>query len=477
MIKDKKSYDILVIEDNPGDYLLVEEFIGESMYDAKITHSVDFKNTVEKLNEKPYPCDVILMDLTLPDKSGEDLVTEMLRLLPNCPIIILTGYADVDFSIQSIARGISDYLLKDELNGSMLYKSITYAIERKKTTALLEESEKKYSNLFHLSPQPMWLYDPETLKFIQVNKAAIEQYGYSEVEFLQMTIMDIRPPSQFAKTMLAIKKTQNKNDNAIYSGTFKHLKKNGEIISVEIYGTDIVANNKICRSVIAVDVTERNEYEHRITKAIIKTQEEERYEIGGELHDNVCQILATSMITLGMMKKHIDSSAFEWYDNTKQYINMAAEEIRNLSHRLAPAFFDDSNFEVAIEVLFNSFNVEGKYEINSQFSGNIAHLELNLDMQLNLYRIVQEQLRNILKYAKATVIDFSFFIDGDFINLKLKDNGVGFDSEVAKYGIGIANMKRRAELFNGAFAIQSSPGNGCKIMVTIPIDAGVANKT
>ena len=468
MIIDKKVYNILIIEDSPGDYMLVEEFIGEYMYDAKITHVVDFESTITKIREKPFICDVILMDLTLHDKSGKELVTEMLRLLPNCPIIILTGYADIDFSIQSIARGISDYILKDELNGSMLYKSITYAIERKKTTAQIKESEKRYSNLFHLSPQPMWLYDTNTLKFIQVNKAAQDHYGYSETEFLNMTIMDIRPKSQYAKTTLAIKRRENGNETSTYTGNFKHLKKNGDIISVEIYSTQLIVNNIKCRSIIAVDVTERNEYEHKITKAIIKTQEEERYEIGGELHDNVCQILATSMISLGMIKKYIEPKAVEWYDSTKQYINMASEEIRNLSHRLAPAFFDDSSFEVAIQVLLNSFNVEDKYEIKMEFDDTLNSIELNLDMQLNLYRIVQEQLRNILKHAKATKINFSFFIDKEFLYLKLEDNGVGFNSDALKSGIGVANMKRRAELFSGTFAMQSMPGKGCKMMVIIP---------
>ena len=120
MIKDKKAYNILVIEDNPGDYLLVEEFITEHIYEPNICHAHNFKEAIEQLTNGNNSFDVILMDLTLPDKGGEELVTEMARFLPNCPVLILTGYADIDFSIQSIARGISDYLLKDDLNAAML---------------------------------------------------------------------------------------------------------------------------------------------------------------------------------------------------------------------------------------------------------------------------------------------------------------------------------------------------------------------
>ena len=475
MKEDNRPYNILIIEDNPGDYFLIEEFIGERIHEAKITHAVNFKEAIHQLFEMHNSFDIVLMDLTLPDKSGEDLVTEMLRLLPGCPIVILTGFGDISFSIKSIARGISDYLLKDELNAGMLYKSIIYSIERKKSVELIKHSEKRYSDLFNLSPQPMWVYEILTLKFVQVNKAAIDLYEFSEAEFLNMTIMDIRHKDQHAKTTLELKKSEEENYNSIYTGSFNHLKKDGKIISVEIYSTALIVNKKKCRSVIAVDVTERNEYEHAITKAIIKTQEDERYEIGGELHDNVCQILATSMISLSLMKKYIEPAADEWYNNTKRYINMASDEIRNLSHRLAPAFFEDSNFEVAIEVLLHSFNLANEYEINIDFEDNFNDNDLSLDLKLNLYRIVQEQLRNIMKYAKATVLEFQFYTDNKILYLKLKDNGVGFNIEIQKYGIGIANMKRRTELFSGTFEIESAPGKGCKIMVTIPLETNQIN--
>ena len=469
MIKDKKRYNILIIEDNPGDYLLVEEFLIENIYLPNISHAHNFKEAKEYVMDQNKSFDVILLDLTLPDKAGDELVTEMVSFLPHCPIVILSGYADIDFSIQSISRGISDYILKDDLNASMLYKSIIYAIERKKSFLLIEESEKRYSNLFHLSPQPMWLYDCETLRFIQVNKAAIDHYGYTEADFLSMLITDIRAEED-APEMNNLLNNKKQIEELAFTGSFNHFKKNREIINVEVYSTEIMVKDRKCRSVIAVDVTERNLYEHKITKAIIKTQEEERYEIGGELHDNVCQILATSMISLGMMKKYIEPTAEQWYKNTKEYITMASNEIRNLSHRLAPAFFDDSNFEVAIEILLNTFNAAEEYEIALHFDNKISEEDLSLEMQLNLYRIVQEKLRNIMKYAKATKISMDFFIENDMLVLKIADNGVGFNIEDAKYGIGLANMKRRTELFSGNFLIKSSPGNGCVMTVCIPIN-------
>ncbi len=469
MIKDEKPYNILVIEDNPGDYLLVEDFIMEQISNPKIIHAKTFKEALVELSNADNNLDVVLLDLSLPDKRGEEILSGITPFLPEFPVLILTGFADINFSIQSISQGISDYILKDDLNATMLYKSIIYAIERKKTATIINNSEKRYSDLFHLSPQPMWLYDTSTLLFMQVNNAAINKYGYSEEEFLGMTIFDITSLEQFDKAQEAINRLSEDQDSGNLPGRFKHVKKNGDIISVEVYSTNIIINEKNCRSIIAIDITERNEYELKITKAIIKTQEQERYEIGSELHDNVCQILATSLINLSMVKKYIEPPAEEWFNNAKQYINMASDEIRNLSHRLAPAFFEDSSFEFAIEGLLNSFNVNKEYEIDIRFDNQVNDVNLSEDLQLNIYRIIQEQLRNIMKYAKATKLMLDFYKKEDFLILKLTDNGVGFITQKLKLGIGLSNMKRRTELFSGTFLIDSSPGNGCTITVNIPI--------
>ncbi len=467
MTKDKKSYRILVMEDNPGDFALVEDFLTEQIFDPVIVHASNFKQASAILLAADRSFDVILLDLTLVDKSGQNLVTEMLRIAFLCPIIILTGRADIDFSIKSIAQGILDYLLKDDLNATTLYKSIIYAIERKKTISELEESEKRYSDLFHLSPQPMWVFDPETFRFIQVNKATIELYGYSEAEFLNMTLMDIKQEEDIAATKQGLQ--QRNPGNGIFKSTLRHIKKNGEIIEVEIFSTPITINDKGYISVIAIDVTEKNLYEHKIVKAIIKTQEDERYEIGGELHDNVCQILAASQLFLGMLKESLEPSKMELFNHCRQNIALASEEIRNLSHRLAPAFFDDSTMEEAFKRLFDTFNIDEKLEISLHFDDSVRKYQVNSDIQLNLYRILQEQLRNILKYAKATSIEVNVLIYNDKLKMSISDNGIGFNVDYIKGGIGLANMKRRTELFSGKFKIDSSPGNGCIIIIDIPL--------
>lgn len=470
MNKDNYFPKILVIEDNAGDFALIEDYLDEQFQLPAITQAKNFDSARSLLADLPIEFDVVLLDLSLPDKSGEKLITDISSLCHNCPIIVLTGYADIEFSIKSLSLGIADYLVKDDITPAMLHKSILYNIERKKTNVRLQESEKRFSNLFNLSPQPMWLYDPETLKFLQVNQAAVSQYGYSEKEFYGLTILDIRPPEEIGKVQLTLKEL-NHDQLTVFSGRFRHFKKNKEIILVDIYSSDITMNDKTYRSVIAIDVTEKVSFENNLTKAILKTQEDERYEIGGELHDNVCQILATSQLTLSMMKDSITPSSQQHFDQVKKYITLASDEIRNLSHRLAPAFFNDSTLEDSFRMLLKDFNMEDRYEVNLYFHAAVKDIELAGEIQLNLYRILQEQLRNIDKYAQARSIEIDVMVHQNNLKMWVADDGIGFDIKKAKNGIGISNMRRRTELFSGRFEINSSPGQGCELAVYIPLNA------
>ncbi|HEU5053048.1 MAG TPA: ATP-binding protein [Hanamia sp.] len=208
---------------------------------------------------------------------------------------------------------------------------------------------------------------------------------------------------------------------------------------------------------------------HQITKAIIKTQEDERFEIGSELHDNVCQVLAATGISLSRLKNSLTGPELELYDQSMKGIKLATQEIRNLSHRLAPAFFDNTTLEEAFQGLLKSFNVRSICKVYMHFDFCERSQRLNTDLQLNLYRILQEQLRNILRYAECTVIEITVSSCRQRLKMRIADNGKGFDLHTTKGGIGLANMKRRAELFGGKMHVRSSRGNGTEIIVDVPV--------
>jgi PAS domain S-box-containing protein len=220
------------------------------------------------------------------------------------------------------------------------------------------------------------------------------------------------------------------------------------------------------------DISSRIEEEMRVSKAIIDTQEQERQYIGAELHDNVNQVLASSLLVLGMIKtEKMDSeSAIEFIETGIEYISNAIEELRKLSHELAPASFDDSTLKDAFENLLQGFNVNNQFKIKFNFDKKCN--SVNDEIQINLYRILQEQIKNIGKYAEARQIEIAVTRSGGAINLRIFDNGKGFDLKTVKNGIGLSNIKKRTESLSGKFILNSAPGKGCEIIVVIPCDAG-----
>lgn len=469
MSVDKHPYSILAIEDNPGDFVLVTEFLEERISTTNIYHAPDFKTATVLLHSHQISLDVILLDLTLPDKCGTELVTEVLDMAGNLPVIVLTGNADLEFSIQSISFGVSDYLVKDQLTADVLYKSIIYSIERKKINKQLKESEERFSTLFNQSPQPMYVYDPASTLLVQVNKAAVDFFGYTTDEMQGMSVLDLiyKDDVPMARHMAEEVLVDTSNSHA---EMLRFQKRSGEMVYVELYGTSINLEGKYLRSVIAIDITEKLLFEKKMTRAIIKTQEDERYEIGSELHDNVCQILASSQMYLSTLEPELQQETINLLQQAKSNTGLAIREIRNLSHRLAPAFFEESSLEESMDRLIKDFSIGEELQIDCVVSEQVHAIELGQDLQLNLYRILQEQLRNIQKYAQASKVEICVDLEENNLVMLISDNGVGFDITKVKKGIGHANMKRRAELFGGTTKISSSPGKGCQVLVSIPLN-------
>ena len=257
MAVDKREYKILIIEDNPGDFALVEDFLFEQIVAPELVQATCCLMAKEILTVNKF--DVVLLDLSLPDKTGQSLIKEIIDASNNTPVIVLTGYTDFSFGVKSLSMGVSDYLLKDDLSATTLYKSIIYSIERKKNITDLEQSEKRYSDLFNLSPMPMWVVDLKTLKFLNVNNATVANYGFSREEFLSMGLKDIRPVEEIPNMEKGLAEGRL-HPNEPVQRVMIHRKKNGRLMNVEIQIAPVQYKGSSANVVIANDVTERFKY-------------------------------------------------------------------------------------------------------------------------------------------------------------------------------------------------------------------------
>jgi len=231
--------------------------------------------------------------------------------------------------------------------------------------------------------------------------------------------------------------------------------------------------------VLANDVTERIQLEEelneqrlsrqkQITEAVIVAQEKERTEIGKELHDNVNQILGASNLYINTAMTD-DEMRQELLERSTELISSAINEIRKISKSLITPGLREIGLIESIEDIIDDMKMAKDDMLIELDLQNIAEDQIEDRRKLTLFRIVQEQLNNIVKHARATRVLIRLSVESAFIVLTIADNGIGFDVGRHRKGVGITNIISRTELFNGRVEIQSAPGEGCTLSVSLPM--------
>ena len=186
-----------------------------------------------------------------------------------------------------------------------------------------------------------------------------------------------------------------------------------------------------------------------------------------ELHDNINQILATIKVYLQLAGQN-ESISPELINKSYENVSSAIEEVRKLSKALAPPTLEDSTLTESLEQLVNDMVLSSRFDIKFISDDFDESLPDNAQ-KMALYRIAQEQFTNILKYSGAQKVIITLCTNDNEVNLSIEDDGAGFDTNNRATGIGIRNMMNRAESHNGQFNLISSPGNGCRIKVSLPL--------
>jgi PAS domain S-box-containing protein len=216
-------------------------------------------------------------------------------------------------------------------------------------------------------------------------------------------------------------------------------------------------------------VQERLTRQKEVTHAALKAQEKERSDIGKELHDNLNQILGAAKLYIEMAKTD-DENREMCLEKSSGYILNVIEEIRRISKTLSTPGMNMGLFD-SIKILLRDLIMVHALKIEFQTTG-VEEENLDERLQLTIFRIVQEQLNNILKHAKATHAIINLTKQGNEIFLLITDNGEGFNILEAEKGMGLINIRSRAELYHGNVTIVSKPGKGYELKVVLPLTVG-----
>lgn len=248
----------------------------------------------------------------------------------------------------------------------------------------------------------------------------------------------------------------------VWQGEIKNKAKDGRLYWVD---TTIVpflnAKGKPYQYVsIRNEITERKRMEEEIKllpKRIIQAQEEECNRIARDLHDDLGQSLATLKLLLQSGRE---------YKRTVEYLDMIIERSRNLAMRLRPSTLDTLGLTTAFRLMFKDIERVRKIQIKFK-SSRLEELTFNSEA-INLFRVIQEAMTNVIKHSKASTVDITMKYAKDNLNISVKDNGKGFDVQGQYKGLGLLTMRERVGLLGGDFQIISKINSGSRIIIDIP---------
>lgn len=220
---------------------------------------------------------------------------------------------------------------------------------------------------------------------------------------------------------------------------------------------------------IRYEVTERKRVEQELQQmmtSIIDVQEEERKRLSRNLHDGIGQNLYSHLITINRLMSEVDHPLLQ---QMQEEAAQLIEEIREISWELRPSVLDDLGLVPAIRSFLSRYS--DHYNIDVYFDC-VLNQRLSISVELTIYRIIQEALTNIRKYAEVTDAAVTIRELDDMVRVMVEDKGKGFDVDKQALGVGLFSMDERARSVGGELSIAASPGKGTKVILDIPISNG-----
>ena len=361
------------------------------------------------------------------------------------------------------------FILTNEANAPIrIIGSMQDVSERKLADEKLIFREKRFKALIQNSADLISLLD-NTGNYLYVSDSAISILGFDPTAFTGKNTFSFIHPDDVAYMKNSILKMET--GNFIKLNPIRFRNNYGEWRWLESTLVNMLNDDELEGIIVnSRDITSRIEAEQQleeatlrrqkeVTEAMIEGQEKERSEIGRELHDNINQLLVATKLYIEMGIK-TESGNHELLSNAVTYIMFAIEEIRKLSKILITPFIKEIGFIESIKCLAEDIMHVNPIIIKLVVDGFDQEI-LNEKFKLNIFRIVQEQINNILKHAHAKFVNILLQQSVDKVCIFIIDDGVGFDTNTKFRGVGISNIYSRAALYKGDVVITSTPGNGC----------------
>jgi len=333
--------------------------------------------------------------------------------------------------------------------------------------------EFELSAFFEMTPDLVCIVGKDGY-FRKINQAVIDKLGYTKEELLS------KPVASFIffedVDITAEKRNVLLNGEVLRNFVNRYVTKTGEIVWLE--WTSIYSKDNEIVFAIAKDVTERkfiekeisdnyNKYKGLASHFKKRIEKDKRY-FAYELHEELAQLVAVLKMDIDMIKSFSTYAATpvkNRIEHASEVASMLIKSIQRISFSISPGMLDDLGFNVTMEWLCNEFSVLNG--IPCIFTNTADEEDLSNEMKIDLFRICQEALTNVIYHAQASLVKIHIEAPGNSIQLTITDNGQGFDTNQQKESPGILNMYERAASINGFLTVASNIGEGTSISFNV----------
>ena len=454
LLSRNEDTEIWIVEDNPGDLMLLQEQLVELNFKAKHIRSFSDLESFQEAISTHCP-DIVLLDLFLPGSQGSETYARIKSSTECCPVIVLSGLDSMDTAFECVKLGAQDYLIKDELNEEIINKILNYAIERFANIQELKRSEEKYRVLFKSIPLAVVMLD-ENHRILEMNDTA-------------KSLLKVESNADMAEykdlfTDPAVKETAHEG---IITDKVKLLKLNLEDEKVSYIEQASVRNSTGFGKRFLVTLTDRTaiiESELNKNRIVHETLDDERNRFSRELHDGLAQYLVVLNLQLEMLKgldERVDSGLAPCQDAVSTSLKM----VRSISYNLSPPDIEKGIIP-ALQALFQRLQNVNNVRFILRADETLEDLDLSFVDEYSVFRIVQEFINNSLKYSECKEILCEIGLSGKLLNITVSDNGKGFDMVAVPKGLGLKNMRQRAFAADFNIELSSEVNKGTTLNLT-----------
>lgn len=431
------------------------------------------KKAIEFLEKNKV--DVILTDQIMPEMDGIEFLERIKSIQPEVGRILLTGVVNQDVMLQAINK-VDIYRFHEKshnfealkLDIANAYQMVKAIRQKNYYHKQLQQTLEKYKLISENVPAQIIHTDTNGV-IKEINKA----HGGIKVTDVGKNITNFIPEDELKSFVAAMNKVlkHKKNVNIITRGFDFYQKYNwystliGPLTNKdEVYGFMMVSQ----------DITERVLGEERIMSAVLEAEDRQKSRIARDIHDGLQQTLTIALMnfeSVGNIFKILDEVKAEKYMRGFQFLEKGLHETRNIAYSLIPKAVEDFGYIETVKNLLEELN--NSTSTTFRFYTNLKERVENQNIEYNLFRITQESLNNIIKYAEAKEVFVQLVLQDKILQLTVEDDGKGFNAEETltegAISFGLFNMRKRAESLSGKMVIDSTPNKGTLIYVEIPI--------